>query len=143
MKQTSNLCQNILKLRIVAIFVTVFVVVIIEREYICERISVFSAWMVLHPVLGPFVLSVVIMLGEVFFIPGTLLKIGAGYAFKSAYKNIGHAILIGSLSAWLGISFGAILTFMLGRFVFKEQALKMAKKYPLFKALDKAIESEL
>ena len=31
---------------------------------------------------------------------------------------------------------------LLGRFVFREQAMKLAKRYPMIEALDKALESE-
>ena len=120
MKDGNKVCKTILKLLVITIFITVFIIVVVQRQNIYDRISLFTNWMSKHAVLGPFVLSVVIMLGEVFFIPGTLLKMGAGYAFKRAYKDTVHAIVIGSVSAWTGISIGAVITMLLGRFVFKE-----------------------
>ena len=107
-----------------------------------EKLEDFTSWMQKNPVEAPFILTFAMMIGEILFIPGSILKTGAGYAFKMAYKKQGYAIMVGSASAWIGISLGAIVTLLLGRFVFKHQALKIAEKYPTFKALDKAVESE-
>ena len=85
---------------------------------------------------GPFSLSFAFMLGEVFFIPGSLLTIGAGFAFKRAYMSTSFALMYGSVACWLGASVGAIITMLLGRFVFHDQAMKLAQKYPLVKAIN-------
>ena len=37
---------------------------------------------------------------------------------------------------------GAIITFLLGRYVFRDVAILLGEKYPVINALDKAIESE-
>ena len=96
----------------------------------------FIEWMTANPVGGPFALSVVMCLGEIFFLPGSLLTVGAGFAFKKAYGNTQYAVIVGSLSTWVGISVGAVITMLLGRFVFKNQAVRLAQKYPMIRAFD-------
>ena len=51
-------------------------------------------------------------------------------------------MVVGLLSVWIGASVGATLAMLLGRFVFKEYVTKLSMKYPLIKAIDKAIDSE-
>lgn len=100
------------------ILIAVFIFVIVERDWIHDRIGEFSDWLALNPVAGPFVLAGILALGEVFFIPSSLLTILAGFAFEKAYTNHKYAVVIGTLSSWIGVSFGAIITMGLGRFVF-------------------------
>ena len=116
----SNSLKSILRIIITIILAVVFIWVIVERQYVYDQISVFTKWMAQHPVGGPFMLSLVMCLGEIFFLPGSLLTIGAGFAFKQAYIHTHYALIVGSISAWIGISIGAIITMLLGRFVFKE-----------------------
>jgi len=67
------------------VLVGVFVYVIIERDLIYQQIEVFIKWLAENPVEGPWILTLVVCLGEIFFLPGSLLCIGAGFAFKRAY----------------------------------------------------------
>ena len=115
-----NICINLLRILITISLAAVFVYVVIERQYVYDQIGIFTKWMAIHPYLGPFTLSTVMMLGEIFFLPGSLLTIGAGFAFKRAYNHSEFALVVGSISAWVGISIGAVITMLLGRFVFKE-----------------------
>ena len=45
-------------------------------------------------------------------------------------------------AVWIGASVGACAAMLLGRFVFKESVEKAASKYPIIKAIDKAIHTE-
>jgi uncharacterized membrane protein YdjX (TVP38/TMEM64 family) len=86
------------------------------------------------------VVSALVMVAEILFLPSTLLTVAAGFAFKKSYKSHEFSIFVGTVSGWVGISLGAIITMALGRFVFQEQARKLANKYPLFEAVDKAVQ---
>jgi len=70
------------------------------------------------------------------------LTLGAGWAFKLAYGSIGIAILVGSISVFIGAWIGSILAFFLGKYVLREKSEKLAEKYRVTKALDKAIQKE-
>jgi len=76
------------------------------------------------------------------FIPGSILTLGAGYAFRLAFKNTGIAVLVGSLSVFIGAYIGSCLAFLLGRYVFRDQITKLSDKFRLFRAIDKAMKSE-
>jgi len=90
-------------------------------------------------VLGPFLLALIYIIAVVFFLPGSVLTLGSGLALKQAYNSTWRALLIGTLAVWIGASAGAFLSFLLGRYVFKEAVEKLSEKYPLIKAVDKAI----
>ena len=76
------------------------------------------------------------------FIPGTILTLGAGWAFQQAYQSTWIAILVGSTCVWVGAEIGSCIAFILGKFVLRELSEGLANKYKVTKALDKAIKTE-
>lgn len=103
----------------------VFIFAIVEREWIYDKIGEFATWLRLEPVAGPFVLAGILAMGEVFFIPSSLLTVLSGFAFEKAYTTHRYAIIVGTISSWIGISLGALITMGLGRFVFQQYALSL------------------
>lgn len=95
-----------------------------------------------YPLAGPFAVAEAYIFCTVLFIPGSIPALGAGFAFKQAYNNTWRATLVGTAAVWLGASVGAWIAMLLGRFVFKDWAIKKAEKYPLINAINIAIESE-
>ena len=75
---------------------------------------------------GPLILSLVYMISTVFLVPGSVLTLGAGWAFQQAYGNTGVAVLVGTLSVFIGAWAGSVIAFFLGRFVFRESSEKFA-----------------
>ena len=99
-------------------------------------------WVRVHKVLGPIVLTLIYIVTTVIFIPGSLLAFGAGWVFKQTYDSLWKALLVGTTSVWLGAWLGSFLAFLLGRFVFKSLSERLAAKYMVTKALDRAIQTE-
>ena len=64
-------------------------------------------------------LAGVYVIATVLFLPGLILTLGAGFAFNQAYNSVGLAMLVGTLSVWVGASIGATIAFLLGRYVFR------------------------
>ena len=140
--RNDSTCQKCFKALIALTLFGVFCTVISERSFIYDKIGLFIGWMSEHKVLGPLILCFAVMLGEVFFLPGSMLCIGAGFAFKRAYGELRFAMVVGSTACVIGASVGAILTMLLGRYVFRNAAENLYRKYPVLHALNKAIESE-
>ena len=78
------------------------------------------------------------MVATVIFIPGSLLTLGAGFVFASAF-GLGAGVVLGTLVVFVGASLGALLAFCLGRYLLRDQALKLTRKYAFFEALDAAL----
>lgn len=92
--------------------------------------------------MGPLILVLVYIVCTVCLIPGSILTIGAGWAFQQAYNSTGIAILVGSIAVFLGAWCGSVLAFILGKYVFREKSESFAQKYKVMKALDKVIQNE-
>lgn len=81
------------------------------------------------------------MVATVLFVPGTILTLGAGFVFSMAFGLCG-GVALGSLSVFMGASLGAILSFLLGRYLLREQIERLSKKYVIFQAIDNALKDK-
>jgi len=127
---------------IIALLVLAIILAFIFRAQVSEGLQSFATWISNHKVTGPLLLMLAYIITTVAFIPGSILTLGAGWAFKLAYSSTWVAVVVGTLSVWIGAEIGSCIAFLLGRFVFREQAEKLAEKYKITKALDKAIKTE-
>ena len=75
-------------------------------------------------------MTAIYIVATVFFFPGLVLTLGAGFAF---------GLLWGTVCVVVGSNAGACLAFLLGRFLLREWVVSLAKGYPVFAALDAAI----
>jgi len=75
----------------------------------------------------------------VLFVPGTILTLGAGFVFSMAF-GLGGGVALGSLSVFLGASMGAIASFLLGRYLLREQIGKLSNRYVVFQAIDNTLK---
>jgi len=74
------------------------------------------------------------------FIPGSLLTLGIGFVFANVF-GLGLGVLLATIAVFVGASTGAIGAFILGRYLLREPIEKFAKKYPVFQAIDSALEN--
>ena len=83
----SSLGYNLIRAFILFGLITVAIVVIVKRDDIIDKLSVYILWMKNNPFDGPLTFTGLMFLGEVFFIPSTFLTVGAGFAFQEVYHN--------------------------------------------------------
>lgn len=96
----------------------------------------FLQWVQDHPLKGIVAFFLVIAAAVVLMIPiGTPLTVGCGYIYKGAYGwKLG--LTLATLVALGGSALGAVICFLLGRYLMREQVRKWVRKYPLFDAID-------
>jgi hypothetical protein len=63
--------------------------IIFDRDRLTGVFKDFIDWLQDNPILAPFVLTIVYIFATIFFIPGLILTLGAGFAFNEAYGNVG------------------------------------------------------
>lgn len=127
---------------IIVLLILAIILAFVFRAQVSEGLQSFATWIRNHKVLGPVLLMLAYIITTIAFIPGSILTLGAGWAFQQAYSATWVAVVIGTLSVWIGAEIGSCIAFLLGKFVFREQAEKLADKYKVTKALDKAIKTE-
>lgn len=79
---------------------------------------------------GPVLFVLLYALSTILMIPGSPLTIGAGAIFGLA---------VGTITVSLGSTLGAALTFLVGRRLARDRVEKVARRYPKFDAVDRAI----
>jgi uncharacterized membrane protein YdjX (TVP38/TMEM64 family) len=72
-------------------------------------------------------------LAAVFFVPGTILTLGAGVVF---------GVVLGSVYVFIGASLGATLAFLVGRYFARGWVAKKIEGNQKFSAIDKAVARE-
>jgi uncharacterized membrane protein YdjX (TVP38/TMEM64 family) len=107
--------SNFIKKSIVAILLVGLIGFVIAdsltNNYIADGIVAFLEWIGENPGIGVVVFVLVYFVATVFFVPGSVLTFGAGFAFGDAF-GLGPGVLLG---VFVGASAGAIVSFLLGR----------------------------
>jgi uncharacterized membrane protein YdjX (TVP38/TMEM64 family) len=98
--------------------------------------NTFLTWVQAHPSEGLIWILLVMSVAVIFMIPiGTPLTLGCGYIYKGAYGwKIG--VLIATCVSMLGSALGAVVCFLLGRYLMRDMVKKWIRKYPIFDAID-------
>ena len=96
----------------------------------------FLLWVQAHPTKGLLAILLLIATAVIFMIPiGTPLTLGCGYIYKGAY-GWRMGLTVATIVAMGGSALGAVVCFLLGRYLMREQVRKWVRKYPLFDAID-------
>lgn len=96
-------------------------------------------WFEENPLKGMIIYVVSFIIGVLLFFPGTVLVLSSGFIFGHVYGfRIGAAVAI--IVSIFGTSTGSILSFYLGRYLFKDCLAPSLQKHRLLKVLDKAMD---
>lgn len=98
-----------------------------------QYLTAFLEW---TKALGPWAPVFVVLfyiVAAVFFLPGSVLTLGAGFLF---------GVPLGFLSAWLGATFGACAAFLVGRTLARDWIATKVAGSPKFAAVDEAVGRE-
>src|SRR5207244_11934823 len=93
----------------------------------------FNDWVGQMGVVGVFIFIGVYVLATVLLAPGSILTIGAGFAF---------GLWKGFLAVSVGAALGASLAFLIGRFIAREKVVALARRNEPFRASDTGIGEE-
>jgi uncharacterized membrane protein YdjX (TVP38/TMEM64 family) len=93
-------------------------------------------WVQAHPAAGLIWILLFMSVAVIFMVPiGTPITVGCGYIYKGAYGwKLGVALA--TVVSMAGSALGAVVCFLLGRYLMREQVRKWIRKYPLFDAID-------
>lgn len=110
-------------------------------KYIKTAIDHLMKWVEGNPAAGIIAFTLIIFVATVAFIPGAILTIGAGYVFERAW-GLGPGVLVGSITVFVGASTGAIVSFLIGRYLLRGCVDRLAHRYSFFEALDAVMKTK-
>lgn len=110
-------------------------------HYIHALLVAFITWVKENPSLGVFAVIWVYILATVLFVPGSILTLGTGYAFGNAFESTAKAVAMASTAVFIGATLGSLCAFLLGRYLFRDCVQRMALRYKMFQAIDRALEN--
>mmetsp|Transcript_119120 Transcript_119120/g.177978 ORF Transcript_119120/g.177978 Transcript_119120/m.177978 type:complete len:262 (+) Transcript_119120:73-858(+) len=102
----------------------------------------FLLWVESHPGWGLGAISLVIAAAVITMVPiGTPLVLGCGYIYRGVYGwKLG--LFVATVVSMAGSCLGAVICFLLGRYLMRETVQTWVRKYPLFDAIDVAASKQ-
>jgi len=125
-------------------FIGLVIFVIIDYQtngYVRDFISNFLVWVESNPAKGVFAFMAVYIVATVLFVPGSILTLGSGFVFANAF-GLGIGVLLATVAVFVGASIGALMAFLLGRYLLRNWVKTLTHKYKIFQAIDKALEEK-
>jgi uncharacterized membrane protein YdjX (TVP38/TMEM64 family) len=83
--------------------------------------------------IGAIAFILLYIIATVAFLPGSIITLGAGVVF---------GLVLGSIYVFIGATIGAILAFLIGRYLARGLIAKRIARNKKFKAIDQAVEKE-
>jgi uncharacterized membrane protein YdjX (TVP38/TMEM64 family) len=125
----------------IVLVIALIVVDSLTTSYVWDGLDTFLEWVEDNAVAGVFVFTVVYACATILFIPGSILTLGAGFVFSAAFGSLGAGLLVGSAVVFTGASAGALVSFLVGRYVGREWVTRvLVRKYNLVAALEGALQ---
>merc|ERR1711982_181473 len=110
----------------------------LTNKNVKKGIDMFLQWIQDNPIPGVFAFMGVYFIATVLLIPGSILTLGSGFIFANVF-GLGVGVLLASIAVFIGASVGAVVAFILARYLLRDWADNLTKKYPLFEAVDAAL----
>lgn len=131
------------KRALVGVFLTL-VISFIAIDYFTERriehaCLAFISWVEKHPQWGVLAVICVYTVATILFIPGAILTVGCGFAFRSAFDSTVKGVAFASVAVFIGAFIGSLCSFLLGRYLLREYVLQLASGYPIMQAIDRGM----
>lgn len=135
---------TITKIVLSVIFVSVIVVVIIDfstTQYIQNFFDSVLSWIEANPKPG-FLLSIgIYFISTILFIPVSILALGSAFVFAKEF-GLTLGVFLTTLAVYIGASTGAMVSFLLGRYLFRDYVHRMAARHTILQALDSAMKEK-
>jgi uncharacterized membrane protein YdjX (TVP38/TMEM64 family) len=127
---------------LVLVGVIIFVIVdSLTNGYVRSGFETFLTWIESNPTAGVFAFMGVYFVATVLFLPGSILTLGSGFVFANAF-GLGFGVVLATVAVFFGAFAGAVAAFLIGRYLLREWVQTLTKKYPLFEAIDLALEDK-
>jgi uncharacterized membrane protein YdjX (TVP38/TMEM64 family) len=128
--QGSAASKSAIRRLIVLIVIVIALFLVMRFLPVQEWLRNFNDWVGQMGVAGIFIFIGVYAIATVLLAPGSILTIGAGFAF---------GLWKGFLSVWAGATLGASLAFLVARFIARDKVEAIAKRNEKFRNIDNAI----
>eukprot|EP00475_Leptophrys_vorax_P015323 TRINITY_DN21683_c0_g1_i1.p1 TRINITY_DN21683_c0_g1~~TRINITY_DN21683_c0_g1_i1.p1 ORF type:complete len:329 (-),score=76.84 TRINITY_DN21683_c0_g1_i1:85-1071(-) len=131
---------------VILIFIGLIITLIIEYDIVIDLIEEYLEWIEENDLDGKNWLSVITFIGVELvaipcFITATLFSLSAGYIFSSVYGDwLGWVVAIGV--NFVGVYGSCIISFLLGRYVFRESVESFEARSDLWQAIDIAVKHQ-
>jgi len=142
--EEAGIHENFTKSKIIlSIFVLIIVTLVIidfsTNRYIEQFFTSVLEWIEANPIPGFIVSIIIYFVSTILFIPVSILALGSAFVFAKEFGLV-MGVLLTTIAVYIGASTGAMISFLLGRYLLRQPVHKMAAKHTTLKALDSALK---
>jgi len=102
--------------------------------------STFS-WIEDNPIPGFFLSLMISFVCAILFIPVSIITLGSSFVFAKEFGFV-LGIVLTTLAIYTGATSGAVVSFLLGRYFFRNSVKRLSMNYPILTALDAALKEK-
>mmetsp|Transcript_13100 Transcript_13100/g.23738 ORF Transcript_13100/g.23738 Transcript_13100/m.23738 type:complete len:350 (-) Transcript_13100:413-1462(-) len=106
--------------------------------YIEDLLEEYIDWMERHIAAGVFAFIGIFIVSTLIFIPPTILTVGCGFIFGKVC-GLFLGIIAATAACFIGSVIGATIAFFRARYMMRDLVKLFARRYPVVKAVDRAI----
>ena len=110
-----------------------------EDSKIHAGLELFLEWMDYHSVAASFAFVGMFVLTTLMFVPPFLMTFGAGFVFVEVY-GFAWGMALAMATCFLGSCVGGVIAFARARYISRELVKLFAKRYPIIRAVDRALK---
>jgi len=110
-----------------------------EDSKIHAGLELFLEWMDYHSVAASFAFVGMFVLTTLLMVPPFLMTFGAGFVFVEVY-GFAWGVALAMVTCFLGSCVGGIIAFARARYISRDLVKLFAKRYPIIRAVDRALK---
>eukprot|EP01083_Nonionella_stella_P161960 531154_1 len=131
--------SNWFRMCVFILFIIMIVVLAIHHSWIMSQILNFIHWMERNVVIGSISYVFIFSISNVFLVPGSILTLGGGFVYVHLFGLI-KGVLISSVIVWFAASLGATLSFLNGRYLFRNIIAHYMKRSTNFALIEQVVQ---
>ena len=127
-----------LRIQLIIVVISVAIIASIYWHHTFLFAKSILQWIGMHFVVGSFIFILLFVVLTTFAIPASLIAIGCGFVYCHHFGISG--LIIACLIVWIGCSLGAILTFFMSRYLFRNCILRFAQNNTKFNVIEAVVQ---
>eukprot|EP01083_Nonionella_stella_P161961 531156_1 len=131
--------SNWFRMCVFILFIIMIVVLAIHHSWIMSQILNFIDWMQDNVFIGSISFVIISSISNVFLVPGTIFTLAGSFVYVHLFGLI-KGVLISSVIVWFAASLGATLSFLNGRYLFRNIIAHYMKRSTNFALIEQVVQ---
>eukprot|EP01084_Bolivina_argentea_P086889 157004_1 len=128
---------KLLRIQFIVIIISIAIIAAIYWNTTVSFLQITLKWITDHLFIGSIVLLLLLIIASITGIPSSIIAIGCGFIYYQQLRLPG--VLLAILIVWIGCCLGAIISFFMSRYLFRDCILRFAQNNTKFTVIEAII----